>query len=252
MNIVAEYIKYLATSKRRHGVHSPFMYEFGDKVLKTSVETSDKKAITVLVNALKNNSNTIEIKDYGAGSKRLKKQRKINDILKTSSSQGKYGELLYKLCKFYKPNNILEFGTSLGIGSAWMKLGNPNSNITTVEGCPNTFAVAKTNLASYNVEPINAVFTDYLKNLTNEKFNLVFIDGHHDGKATINYVNALKNHAEDNTIFILDDIRWNDDMFKAWQQLVQDQDFHVSIDIFRMGILIPRKTQEKQHFSVRF
>jgi hypothetical protein len=58
----------------------------------------------------------------------------------------------------------------------------------------------------------------------------------------------LENHSHNDTIFILDDIRWSDDMFDAWNILRSSEKFNVSIDLFRMGILIPRKQQVKEHF----
>lgn len=251
MNIVAEYIKYKLKAKKRHGVHSPFLYEFGDKCLKINLDQKHQMKIDLLTNELIIDNRQIEVTDLGAGSKKMNDQRKIKKIFKNSSSKGKYGRLLYQISQHYKIQNALELGTSLGIGSSYISFGN-NPKLTTIEGCPNTFELAKENFKKLGIAPniINAEFDSYLSTLNDEKFDLIFIDGNHNGEATIKYVNQLKQHSHSNTFFILDDIRWSDDMYLAWNQLVSDNYFHVSMDLFRIGILLPRTEQEKEHFTV--
>lgn len=62
-------------------------------------------------------------------------------------------------------------------------------------------------------------------------------------------------HLEDithkNTIFVLDDIRWSDNMFEAWNELRNMATYHLSMDLFRMGILVPRPGQVKEHFTIK-
>jgi hypothetical protein len=41
-------------------------------------------------------------------------------------------------------------------------------------------------------------------------------------------------------------------MLKAWEELTKSELFHVSIDLFRIGILTPRKQQAKEHFVFRY
>ena len=59
-------------------------------------------------------------------------------------------------------------------------------------------------------------------------------------------------YTHEQTLFLLDDIRWNDDMLKAWNELIKDPRFHVSIDFFRMGMLSQRNSQAKEHFTLSF
>jgi hypothetical protein len=50
---------------------------------------------------------------------------------------------------------------------------------------------------------------------------------------------------------IFDDIYWNKDMEKAWQEIKNNQKVTVSIDLFYFGLIFFRKEQEKQHFILR-
>ena len=84
----------------------------------------------------------------------------------------------------------------------------------------------------------------------NIKFDLIFIDGHHDGKALLQYLETLSPFIHDETIILVDDIRWSDSMFTAWKKLRTDEHFHLTIDLFRCGILMKRSHQQKEDFVV--
>jgi predicted O-methyltransferase YrrM len=181
------------------------------------------------------------------------KQRKVKDIYRNSSSKGKFGRILFQVMKHYDLKNALELGTSLGVGTICMATGAPNATITTIEGCPETYQIAKKNFESMNlasIRGIHSTFQEALPALLDEEFDLIFIDGHHDGAALLDYMDLLFSAAHDDTFFILDDIRWSRSMKSAWETLKADTRFHVSIDLFRMGILVKRPQQEKEHFTI--
>jgi predicted O-methyltransferase YrrM len=249
-----EYIKYLWNAKGRHGTHSPFLYEFADKCLSIKKEKNSVQQFSARFQHLKSDNRTINIADFGAGSKYMSNERSIPQLLSTSSSKGKYGDLLYQIARYYKPKNILEFGTSIGIGTCNLSFGNPEATIVTVEACENTRLEALKNfqaLQCENIESVLATFDQFLEEERNEKYDLVFIDGHHDGIALLNYMNKLESRTHNDTLFILDDIRWSESMFAAWNNIRESEDFSVTMDLFRMGIVLKRKQQRKEHFVVR-
>lgn len=256
MNIALEYIKYRWIAKRRHGIHSPFVYEFSDKCLEIELKESDKQVLKHLFSALRNDKRTIEFTDFGAGSKKLGNRRSVKDLFRKSSSNGRFGKLFYQISSYYKPKNVLEFGTSIGIGSIHFALGNPESKITTIEACPETYKLAKENfekLKLTSIEVVNSTFNDFLESKKHiQPFDLIFIDGHHDGEALLRYCKALEPCIHEDTFIIIDDIRWSDSMYSAWNELVAREEFHVSIDFFRMGILVKRPKQVKEHFTLKF
>ncbi|MEY3198582.1 MAG: hypothetical protein RJA13_540 [Bacteroidota bacterium] len=254
MNLAFEYIKYLWHAKGRHGTHSPFLYEFADKCLSIQKEKTCIQQFTGRFTYLKSDKRSIKIADFGAGSKYMTNERTIPQLLSTSSSKGKYGDLLFQIARYYQPKNILEFGTSIGIGTCNLSFGNPAAKIVTVEACENTRLEALKNfqaLQCKNIESVLATFDQFLDDERNEKYDLVFIDGHHDGAALLKYMNKLESRTHNDTIFILDDIRWSDSMFAAWNKIRKSEDFSVTMDLFRMGIVIKRKQQRKEHFVVR-
>lgn len=252
MNQVFEYIKYRLKAKGRHGIHSPFVYNLLDECFKIRLSGKEKAIISRLYSRLSHDQRIISIEDHGVGSKKLGRKRKISSIIKTSSSKGKYGRLLYQFARYSKPERVLELGTSLGLGTLHLYLGAPASKITTVEGCPETYRIAGEHLPP-TIERVLSTFDTFLKEKEHsaEKYDIVFVDGHHDGKALLHYLNQLEPITHNDTIFILDDIRWSPSMKKAWMQLVKDPQYHLTIDLFRVGIIARRNQQEKEHFTLK-
>ncbi len=255
MNIIKEYFNYILKAKGRHGTHSPFIYNLVDKCIYTKIDKKNEFFIKNYYKELAKSNDLIEFTDFGAGSKKMNSIRKVKGILKNSSSKGKYARLLFNLSKYFQPKNILELGTSLGVGTINLHLGNPESKITTLEGCPNTFEFTKTNFQKKKLTQINLIndqFSTFIKNLEQEvKFNLIYIDGHHDGKALKMYIELLTPYFHNDSIIILDDIRWSESMLDSWKNIIASEKFHVTVDFFRMGLISPRKQQEKEHFIIK-
>ena len=255
MNIGFEFIKYSLIAKGRHGIHSPFVYNLIDQVLRKPISEEVKSRQNRLFKALKNDDSIINFEEFGAGSKHLKKKRSVKQIVAINSTKNKYGDLLYRLMKAYKPMNVLEFGTSIGCGTLQLHWGNPEAQLISIEACKETYEFAKKTMAQHQIsnqiQLINSTFNDFLEEKILVKFDLVFIDGHHDGKCLIDYVKKLEEHTHNDTIFILDDIRWSMDMLNAWNTLANDDQYHLSIDFFKMGVLIRQSNKRKEHFILR-
>ena len=251
MNIVFEYIKYRFNAKYLHGIHSPFVYKFMKEGMNIQLKEEEQTEIQKFITSSKTNPKEIQVKDYGAKSKKLKNKRTVSQIFKTSSSFGKNALLLYRLSNYFKPKHILELGTSIGVGTLHLHLGHPESIIHSIEGCPETHELSQQNLNRENIKLVNRTFYDHIKSLKDEIFDLIFIDGHHDGEALKYYLQLLTKHTHNDTIIVLDDIHWSDSMLGAWNKLKKDDDYHLSMDFFRMGILVKRHQQEKEHFVLK-
>ena len=254
VNIVAESIKYRWNAKGRHGTHSPFVFAFTDECQRIPLDQAVVDGLKTIESLYLQSDEVIQVNDQGVGSHRLSNQRKVRGIYRVSSSKGKFGRLLFQLSRHYAPKNILEFGTSLGVGTYCLAKGNPEGQVVSIDACANTQAVARRMLERMKVENctlINSTFDEYLAQIPKEIFDLVFIDGHHDGEALLRYLEALKDNTHDDTIFILDDIRWSASMFDAWQKIIDDSAYHVTMDFFRMGMILRRPQQRKEHFVVK-
>ncbi|TEB41008.1 class I SAM-dependent methyltransferase, partial [Flavobacterium circumlabens] len=105
--------------------------------------------------SLLENKNFIEVTDFGAGSKVFKSNtRQIAKIAQTAGISAKRAELLFRVVRYFQPNTILEIGTSLGLATSALALGNPKAKVITLEGCPQTAHVAKKHLNEFNCDNV--------------------------------------------------------------------------------------------------
>jgi predicted O-methyltransferase YrrM len=255
VNLLFEYINYRWNAKGRHGVHSPFVYDLIDKGFSVSPDYDFLQKMGSIRKRYKNDHRLIEVNDAGAGSKVLGKQRKVSQIYAISASKRKKSRLLFQLARHYKPKNVLEMGTSLGVGTFSLYSGCPDSKVISVDACGSTQKVAIDlfqELKIRNVSFVNSTFDHFFDGHKGDAFDVVFVDGHHSGLALLRYMEKLESFTHQDTIFILDDIRWSDDMYSAFKQLIAKSDYHVSLDLFDIGIVAKRPQQEKEHFVLKY
>ncbi len=259
LNYLLKYLKYKITAKHKggHGIHSPFVFELLTNVIEHEANYYAFEKINELRYKLSENKEEIQIKDYGEGSKKMSKKRRICDIMKHSSVSEKFGELLFRLVNRFSPKNILEIGTAIGISTSYIALPNSKSKIISLEGCPTVAAKARENinyLQIKNVEIIEGKFEDTIDKALAEfpTVDFVFFDGNHRKEATINYFEKTVTKTNNNTLFIFDDIHWSEGMEQAWEHIKKDNRVIVTIDLFFFGMVFFRKEMQKQNFIINF
>ena len=146
-----KYVHYKLNAKDEHSIHSPFVFKLYTEVIDNRNKFYAYDELNKIRQELLSNNEAIEVTDLGAGSKKMSNTRKISDIAKCSVVNQKYGELIFRLTEYFKPNSILELGTSLGLSTLYLSKAAPKASIITVEGCPNTYRFA-TNLLIRHAE----------------------------------------------------------------------------------------------------
>ncbi len=248
---ILQYLKFLLTSTNQHGVHSPFVFDLVTKCLYDKTTYNDYALLKVYRKALLSNKEKIAITDFGAGSRRMKTtQRTIKDIANTL----KRAKLLYRLVNYLKPSQILELGTSLGIATQAMALGNNEARVASIEGCPNVSKVAKQQLETFIIGNHTLKigrFEAFLPSLKQSKWDLIFFDGNHQKEATLHYFEQFLPTINNDSLFIFDDIYWSKGMTEAWGVIKKHPKVTVTIDTFFWGLVFFRKEQAKENFKIR-
>lgn len=254
---IKSYLNFLWHSKNEHGVHSPFVFNLVTKCFYDAKQYPEYAVLKKYRKSLLENTNTIEVTDFGAGSRVFKSNtRQINQIAKTAGITPKRAELLFRITNYFQPSNILEIGTSLGLATSSLSLGNPKAKITTLEGCKNTLAVAQKQFEKFKLTNVNSVATEFSSFLTNSQLNtehcqLIYFDGNHSKAATLNYFELLLPSVTNETVWIFDDIHWSKEMEEAWEIIKQHPKVTVTIDTFQWGLVFFRYEQPKEHFVIR-
>jgi len=253
--LIHGYFSFLKRSTNQHGVHSPFVFNLVTQCFYDKKDKPAYKTLQAYRNRLLQNDSTILVTDFGAGSRVFKSnERKISKIAQTAGISKSRAKLLYRVVNYFKPQQILEIGTSLGLATSALALGNPQAKITSLEGCPATAQAALENLQHFALH--NAVvkvgeFTQSFAAVTNQQFDLIYFDGNHQKQATLAYFEALLPTIHNDSVWIFDDIHWSEPMNEAWEIIKNRPEVTVTIDTFQWGFVFFRAEQEKEHFSVR-
>lgn len=259
------YFRFLWNSKNQHGIHSPFVF---DLVTKCFYDKKPKPEYSILKeyrNSLLKNKDVIEVTDFGTGSRVFKSnKRQISKIASTAGISPKRARLLFRIVNYFQSTAVLEIGTSLGLATAALSLGNQKAKITTLEGCAATAQIAQQQFAKFssqanskgnfnNIEPVITEFSAYLKahDLQNTTYDLIYFDGNHSREATLNYFEFLLPTISNDSVWVFDDIHWSKGMEEAWEEIKKHPKVTVTIDTFQWGVVFFRAGQEKEHFVVR-
>ena len=257
-NLAIKFLYYLLTSKNRHGIHSPFVYDLIDKIIYDKTPFQAFHKIEKIRKGLRNDKREIVIEDYGAGSTVYgSNRRKICGIIAHSVKSKKYAQLLFRIVKHFKSRTVLELGTSLGITTLYLAEGQSNGKVYTIEGCPQIAAVAVETFKKAgmkNIQMINGEFENILPELLQQLpvLDVVFFDGNHRKEATLAYFEMCIKKAGNSSVFVFDDIYWSDEMEEAWKIIRAHPEVTVTIDLFSMGLVFFRKEQPRQHFRIRY
>ena len=254
---IKSYIKFLWHSKNEHAVHSPFVFSLLTNCFYNKKFKSEYVLLRQYRSELLQNKNTIEVTDFGAGSRVFKSNtRQIAQIAKTAGISTKRAQLLFRIVNYFKPSSILEIGTSLGLATSALSLGYPEAKITTLEGCPETAKQAQLQLQKFNCNNVNSIvseFSSYFKahQLSAVHYKLIYFDGNHSKKATLAYFDLLLTTITNDSVWIFDDIHWSPEMEEAWKAIKDHPKVTVTIDTFQWGFVFFRYEQEKEHFVIR-
>jgi len=261
LQLLQKYIRYYlaASDSKGHGVHSPFVFEFITKLLNDKTEYPEYRKVEALRNQLLKNKTILEIEDFGAGSGSSKtKSRSISSVAKNAAKPAKFGQLLFRMIKYYQPQHVIEIGSSLGISSGYISLAKPGANFITLEGSKEIAEQAVQNfkdLGLTNIKIVTGNFDETLGKVLNDISNIdfVFIDGNHRQEPTERYFQQLLAKIHNETILVFDDIHWSSEMEAAWKNIKHNDAVTCSIDLFFAGIIFFRKEfKEKQDFIIRF
>jgi len=238
----------------QYQLHSPFVYDLVRAVLEDRRNYYAFDQIEMLRFRLKSGNESVVYDDPGARTSKV--ERRISELVQTSASSRRQGRRLFRLSQWLKPRRMLELGTSLGFGSAYLAAGWEHGRLDTIEGAEPLARVAAMNLEwlkLVNATVHTGVFEHMLPEIlkSGDAPDLIFFDGNHRAEPTVAYFETCLKYCGEKTLFVFDDVHWSADMEHAWKQLCAHPKVTLSIDLWDFAILgIDPAFKVKQHFSV--
>ncbi len=164
-----------------------------------------------------------------------------------SSSSQVYGSFYHHLIRGMSLHRVLELGTNVGISGSYIASAlrlEGMGKLVTLEGSEVSSDIARQVFEAQELQDrVNRVVGPFHETLSpclekHGPFDLVFVDGHHDGHATIRYFNQIRPHVVPSGLIIFDDIRWNQDMNNAWGEIKNHNALTGTLDFDQIGIVM--------------
>jgi predicted O-methyltransferase YrrM len=154
---------------------------------------------------------------------------------------------LFHLVRILQPEVIIEMGSCVGISGSYLSSAlrlNGKGHLWTLEGSPEMAKLAKATFSKLGLDDhvtlTIGAFRDTLASIVDQKkVGLTFIDGHHEGPATLRYFEVIKPHLLKGSVVVFDDIDWPS-MVPAWQALQTDPFFSTTAQTKSKGIAVVR------------
>lgn len=166
------------------------------------------------------------------------------------------GALLFRLTNHFKPQTILQVGSSLGLSTLYLSsyaAGLACASIEPQESAAIAQRVyreaARTPIDTYTGD-IRRQLGDYLQN--GKTVDFIFLNGRDDRVDIRKIFTACLPHTGDHTVLVIDGIRRNKTTRAAWQQIIAHPEVTVSLEQFTLGIVLFHKNLHKRNYKIYF
>lgn len=239
-----------------HAVHPPFLFNLYTEAIRAKTPDREVMGVMNYIRELKREHSPITYTAYGSAEGTAISLSPAEVVRKQSSGKRK-GKLLYRLVKRFQPATLLELGTNLGVGTAFLLSAKPDAEVITVEASPELAGIARRyfdTTAPGGVSLFQGRFSEQLPIVLDRLTSLdfVYFDGDHRQEATLEYFRLCSAKANNNSVFVFDDIHWSTGMEKAWKSIVNDPKVSLSVDLYQLGLVFFRQELSKQFFRLRF
>jgi predicted O-methyltransferase YrrM len=196
----------------------------------------------------------VERTDFGAGARTalsphahhdgVTVRQTIGEFCRSSVLTPMWGRMLFHLVRQSQPDRALELGTALGVSAAYQGAAlerNGHGRLVTVEGAAPLAEIARRNLARLGIDCVEVVagrFIDVLPAVLEDlrPVDYAYIDGHHDGRATLEYFEMVLDAIDGPALVVLDDIGISRGMRDAWNAIRRHPRVGGAVDLRKLAV----------------
>jgi predicted O-methyltransferase YrrM len=237
-----------------HSIHSPFFFDFYEKVIRNKKKIPGFEEIETVRARLLQSTLEIDVKDLGALSPHFKREKRLlSKVVATSISPIELCELFCRIIQYQQATTLVELGTSAGITTLYLARAK-NAQVTTFEGNKDMIEVARTHFELFETKNIRLIegnldntLPDFIQNPA--KIHFALMDANHRYEPTIRYFTLLSKRMSEKGVIVIDDINHSEEMARVWKELRRHDLVYGSVDLFRCGILFFDTALNRQHYT---
>lgn len=195
--------------------------------------------------------------DPGAGSRIGQgTARKVSDMVDKSGIDARSGQRLFRMVQHCRPGTILELGTNLGLSALYLRSAARSAHFITIEGHDVVARLARETFRRAALPPPDIRCGMFAEQLPDSlaalgRADFVWIDGDHRGAATVAYFETMLPYLHPDSVVVVGDIHWSEDMEQGWNVLKNHPAVTTSVDLFDVGVLFFKTSfGHQQHLSL--
>lgn len=255
---ISSVLRYYRKAKSIYDVHSPFLYELLEAVMRDNRSFFTFEQAEGLRAYWLRQKAPIYLSDVGAPSKVFNQsERTAGQIVRASAISPRVGRWLFRLALHLRPQYLLELGTNVGLSSIYLHGADRRAALHTIEGATeiakmaqHSFqAVKATEQLQLHLGTFDQQIPPVLESLP--RLDFLFMDGDHRKSATLRHVRTCLPKLHHDSVVVIGDIHWSPDMEAAWEQLKQLPEVTLSVDLYEIGLLFFRSELKiVQHWTI--
>jgi hypothetical protein len=250
---ILDYFIYLVQSTNRHGVHSPFVYHFVDRVLygKTTCEYEAAAEMGRKRMIQSNRKLTLN-----------KKSISLSQFSLDRIPSSKYNRLMFRWVQDQQiGGHIVEIGSSLGVTPLYLQRGpSPTVRWFIFDKNQDLLPISDYNLKKYgfNEEASLNTYTEIdgvieqLEASNVQQIDMLIIHEALESDSFWKLADWAIPKLGDRGCIVMSTLRLSQDQLFLWKQLQNQQSITVGIDLFAMGMAFARPNQVKENFLLRY
>ncbi|MCX6237045.1 MAG: hypothetical protein NTY07_05705 [Bacteroidia bacterium] len=239
-----------ARHRRGHGIHSPFLFHLITAVIEDRHRLPEYK----ILKGLKNNVLNL-LDDF-----RKPLLTEVYPQFKLSSSKSgklykkvelpiRYGKIVFRLIRYFKPSSIINYGPTFGVNLALMAMANNDSIVYQLINNSACEVLCKELLKDSAFSNIQFLPENSVPEVNPEFIMINFSDNPDMSRSVVQ--KYLRLHGDDD-VLIIRGIHESQEMETIWLEMIASESVRVSLDLFEIGIALFRKELQKENFIHRF
>jgi hypothetical protein len=231
-----DFVGYIFQSENLHGIHSPFMYQWAERIL---YHQEEKRIESIEFQRTLMLQSISKFTDFSLS--------KFTDAYTLPS---KYAFVLHRTMRVFNVKRFYEYGTCTGIETNYAFLGTLKEPIFYHYSDSKDFTNAVKQKTNEIIENLWILDENPPYEIDTWDVHLIHLCA--DSDAIWNLYDRIRPKIHSHSILIFTNIRNSNEHFTAWKQVSNSAEVTLDIDLFRMGILFFRKEQPKESFLLRY
>jgi len=241
--------------RRGYGVHSPFVFNLITKVIEERCSYYSFYDIELIRKQLLFRDNIITYPDRQQ--KGILRRRTIGEIVEREAIKPKHGALLFRLANYFKSQNILQLGPSMGLSTLYLTSYAPGLKCIALENIPEFASIARIAFDKAARNPVDLRTGTYKELLPQAledmgKVDFVFFNTLYEQHNNVWLFNECTKHIHNDTIFVFEGIKASRKMREFWKEICSHPEVTVTIDLYSMGIVFFNRKLHKRDYIVYF